>query len=101
MTEPIHVADVQLGPLRLTDVTREHGVLQAQVEIASVPHHVTLVQVTDQVSSAGLRQIAVEHPDDHLANFNGADPGADGSLCTIKVPDHPGGWALLVSPFCR
>ena len=101
MTEPIQVADIQLGPLRLTDVTHEHGVLQAQTEIALVPHHVTLVRVTDQAASGGLRQVATDDPDDHFANFDGADPGADGPFYTVKIPGHPGEWALLLSPFCR
>jgi hypothetical protein len=82
-------------------VTRDGGVLQAQTQIASTPHHVTLVQVEDVDSPGGLTQVAVDDPDDHLANFRGADPGADGPFYTVEVPEHPGEWALLLSPFCR
>jgi hypothetical protein len=82
-------------------VTRDGGVLQARTQIASTPHHVTLVLVADVDGPGGLTQVAVDDPNDHLASLHGADPGADGPFYTVQVPGHLGKWALLLSPFCR
>ena len=101
MNEMDRDPEIQLGSLRLTDATRQGGVLLARTRIGSVPHHVTLVQVKDVADTDGITQVAVDDPDDHFANFDGADPGADGPFHTVEIPGHPGEWALLLSPFCR
>lgn len=101
MATAVSFNDINLGELLLTRVMRTAEVLTAIAHIAGVPHHATLVRVEQADDGDGCRQVAVDDPDGHLDLFDRADPGADGPLCSLALPDRAGEWVLLISPCCQ